>query len=333
MYIPCRDNWDKSTCLKIPHSCDSFSPNPVPGLQSADAEICPMWSSGTGHNVFLTILRYNYLILLMKMLTSARIPVLVLILLIISACAKYSDGTWKAPLVYRIDIQQGNVVDQGMINKLQPGMDKKQVQFIMGTPLITDPFHSDRWDYVYSMEPGKGEREQRRITLYFKNEKLAYVDGDVKVNAFPSANTEEKKEQVVDVPLEENKEGFFNRMFNREKPSAQPGEETADQETETALANEPSEETGKDIDSDVTEESSELPEVSAKTTPSTTPDKETPTTTTAGSTTEPEQNKNLLKRFWDRMTSGASDSTIEQGEESERDRRDAEVLESAGGEL
>ena len=269
----------------------------------------------------------------MKLLMSARIPVLVLILLFISACARYSDGAWKAPLVYRIDIQQGNVVDQEMINKLQPGMDKKRVRFIMGTPLITDPFHSDRWDYIYSMEPGNGVREQRRITLYFKNEKLAYVDGDIKVNAFPSADTDEKKDQVVDVPLEENREGFFSHMFDRNKPLAKPSEETVEQETETALAKEPADVTDQDTGTNDIDESTGPTAKSAETIPSTPPDNVTSTTTAASSTTEPEQNKNLLKRFWDRITSGASDSTIEQGEESERDRRDAEVLESAGGEL
>jgi outer membrane protein assembly factor BamE len=156
----------------------------------------------------------------MKLIMSAHIPILVLILLSVSACARHADGTWKAPLVYRIDVQQGNVVDQEMINKLQPGMDKKQVKFIMGTPLITDPFHSDRWDYVYSMEPGKSERQQRRVTLYFKSEKLAYIDGDIKVTAFPSIETDKNKDRVVDVPLKESKEGFFSRMIDKDKPES-----------------------------------------------------------------------------------------------------------------
>lgn len=270
----------------------------------------------------------------MKLVIPARIPVLVLLLLSVCACAKYADGTWKAPLVYRIDIQQGNVVDQDMVNKLKPGMDKKQVKFIMGTPLIADPFHSDRWDYVYSMEPGSGDREQRRITLYFKNEKLAYVDGDIKVNAFPAVNTDEKKDQVVDVPLEENREGFFSRMFNKNKPAVKPEDETGEQKTDTALAAEPAEATDTDTGKDVVDESSGSTVQPPDSAPSA-PEEKTTTTSNAASasTTEPEQNKNLLKRFWDRITTGASDSTIEKGEESERDRRDAEVLDSAGGEL
>lgn len=262
---------------------------------------------------------------------SARIPVLVLILLFICACARHVDGTWKAPLVYRIDVQQGNVIDQEMINKLQPGMDKKQVKFIMGTPMISDPFHSDRWDYVYSMEPGKGERQQRRVTLYFKNEKLAYVDGDIKVTAFPSRETEDEKDRVVEVPLEENKEGFFSRMFNKEKPAVNQGEETSEQGPETALAEEPDE--GTETDTDVIDETTATSVSTPATDQTSSPDNASKTATADSSATEPEQEKNLVKRFWKRITSGADDSTIQEGEESERDRRDAEVLESAGGEL
>ena len=271
----------------------------------------------------------------MKLIMSARIPIIVLTLLSISlfnsACARHSDGTWKAPLVYRIDIQQGNVIDQEMINKLQPGMDKKQVTFIMGTPMISDPFHSDRWDYVYSMEPGKGERQQRRVTLYFKNEKLAYVDGDIKVTAFPSQETGNDKDRVVEVPLEENKKGFFSRIFSKGTPAVKQGEESSEQGSETALAEEPDTTTENGNVANETSETSVSPPATEQSSP---PDKVANTATADNSnTTEPEQEKNLIKRFWKRITSGADDSTMQEGEESERDRRDAEVLESAGGEL
>lgn len=269
----------------------------------------------------------------MKLIMSSRIPI-ILILLFISACARHIDGTWKAPLVYRIDIQQGNVIDQEMINKLQPGMDKKQVKFIMGTPMISDPFHNDRWDYVYSMEPGKGERQQRRITLYFKDEKLAYVDGDIKVNAFPTREIDNEKDRVVDVPLEENKEGFFSRMFNKEKPVVNQDEETSEQGSETALAEEPDKQIETDTDGiDETSETTETTEITTGPYQPSPPDDVSKTATADVGATEPEQEKNLIKRFWKRITSGADDSTIQEGKESERDRRDAEVLESAGGQL
>lgn len=85
------------------------------------------------------------------------------------------------PGVYKIDIQQGNVVTQDMIDQLRPGMTRRQVRFIMGNPLLTDTFHADRWDYLYSLQPGGGERQQERIALFFNaNDQLASLSGDFK---------------------------------------------------------------------------------------------------------------------------------------------------------
>jgi outer membrane protein assembly factor BamE len=84
------------------------------------------------------------------------------------------------PFIHKIDIQQGNVIDQNMLAQLHGGMDKKKVLFIMGSPVIQDTFHADRWDYVYTFEPGGGRPERRQVTLYFEDEKLARIGGDVK---------------------------------------------------------------------------------------------------------------------------------------------------------
>ena len=80
---------------------------------------------------------------------------------------------------YRIDIQQGNFVTQEMVSQLKPGMTKDQVRNTLGTPLLTDIFHNDRWDYVYWFEAADGKREQRRLTVFFADDKLARVAGDV----------------------------------------------------------------------------------------------------------------------------------------------------------
>lgn len=83
------------------------------------------------------------------------------------------------PGVYKIDIQQGNVVTQDMIDQLRPGMTRRQVRFIMGNPLITDTFHPNRWDYLYSIQPGGGTRYQERMSLIFDaNDQLAGLNGD-----------------------------------------------------------------------------------------------------------------------------------------------------------
>jgi outer membrane protein assembly factor BamE len=80
---------------------------------------------------------------------------------------------------YRIDIQQGNVVTQDMVAKLKLGMSKSQVRFALGTPLIVDPFHADRWDYIYLLQKGGRTVEQRRIIVVFDGDKLLRIDGDV----------------------------------------------------------------------------------------------------------------------------------------------------------
>ncbi|MBE0620456.1 MAG: outer membrane protein assembly factor BamE [Burkholderiales bacterium] len=82
---------------------------------------------------------------------------------------------------YRIEIQQGNFVSQEMVSQLKPGMSKDQVRFVLGTPLITDTFHADRWDYVFRRQRANSrELEQRKIAVFFEDGKLKRVDGDVK---------------------------------------------------------------------------------------------------------------------------------------------------------
>ncbi len=83
------------------------------------------------------------------------------------------------PGVYKIDIQQGNVITQDMIDQLRPGMTRSQVRFIMGNPLITDTFHANRWDYLYSIQPGGGPRQQERVSLTFdRNDRLMGLSGN-----------------------------------------------------------------------------------------------------------------------------------------------------------
>jgi outer membrane protein assembly factor BamE len=80
---------------------------------------------------------------------------------------------------YRIDIQQGNFVSQEMVAQLKTGMTKEQVRFVLGTPLVTDIFHAERWDYVYTLDRRGAPRQQRHLAVYFQDGKLARLDGDV----------------------------------------------------------------------------------------------------------------------------------------------------------
>ena len=80
---------------------------------------------------------------------------------------------------YKIDIQQGNHVTQDMIAKLKPGMSRSQVRFALGTPLLVDPFRTDRWDYVYTYQKQGKLTEQRTVTVVFRGEQLDRIEGDV----------------------------------------------------------------------------------------------------------------------------------------------------------
>lgn len=87
---------------------------------------------------------------------------------------------------HRIEIQQGNFVSQEMVGQLKAGMTKDQVRFAMGTPLVADVFHGDRWDYVFVRQRANSrEVEHRRISVFFEQDKLARIEGDV-VGARPT---------------------------------------------------------------------------------------------------------------------------------------------------
>lgn len=100
-------------------------------------------------------------------------------LLMLAALATLLSGCLS---VYHLEVQQGNVVTQEMIDKLKPGMTRNQVRYVMGTPLVIDPFHPDRWDYYYYLRGSKESAGQaQRVTVIFKNDVLAAVEGGVQV--------------------------------------------------------------------------------------------------------------------------------------------------------
>jgi outer membrane protein assembly factor BamE len=89
----------------------------------------------------------------------------------------------KFPGVYRVPIQQGNIIDQKKVDQLKIGMTKRQVQYVMGSPLVNDAFHENRWDYIYQVRHGDKTLRNRRFTLYFTDDQLVRYDGDYQPNA------------------------------------------------------------------------------------------------------------------------------------------------------
>ncbi|MBI1423029.1 MAG: outer membrane protein assembly factor BamE [Gammaproteobacteria bacterium] len=94
------------------------------------------------------------------------IPVLIVWLSLSGGCS-----------IYRPTIQQGNILDLEQIDKLKPGMSRRQVIYVMGTPLLEDPFHKNRWDYIHTIKPGEGGPTTiQRVTLYFDKDSLQRID-------------------------------------------------------------------------------------------------------------------------------------------------------------
>jgi outer membrane protein assembly factor BamE len=96
-----------------------------------------------------------------------------LLLSLLAGCA----GTKFGP--HRIDVQQGNALDQENVARLKTGLSRSQVRFLLGTPLLDDPFHNDRWDYVYVFYRAGNLAEQRRISLFFDGDTLVRIEGDM----------------------------------------------------------------------------------------------------------------------------------------------------------
>jgi outer membrane protein assembly factor BamE len=118
-------------------------------------------------------------------------PVLLFIPLLLAGCSLYNPIEKLRP--HKIDVQQGNAITQEMVDKLKPGMTQSQVRFILGTPLVQDPFHPNRWDYVYRFVKAGVVTEERRISVVFEDGKLKGLEGNVVISSQPVVVNMEKK--------------------------------------------------------------------------------------------------------------------------------------------
>lgn len=154
-------------------------------------------------------------------MTLSRLARMALLVTAISGCSSVP----RIVNEYKIDVQQGNVLTQDMVAQLRPGLTKDQVRFILGTPVLIDMFHANRWDYVYRLQKGStGEVEMRKFSAFFDaGGKLSSVSGDVlaaqaaDMAAVPESRTREidlgtiAADRVAPPPSEER--GVFGRMM------------------------------------------------------------------------------------------------------------------------
>ncbi|MDE2402881.1 MAG: outer membrane protein assembly factor BamE [Burkholderiales bacterium] len=108
-----------------------------------------------------------------------------LALLALSGCGSWRNTKWSSPETlfgliqpYQIDVVQGNVVTQEVMAQIQPGLGRTQVREILGSPLLADAFHADRWDYVFSIRRQGVPAQQRRVTVFFKDDMVERFEAD-----------------------------------------------------------------------------------------------------------------------------------------------------------
>ena len=91
--------------------------------------------------------------------------------------AAIAFGLAASGCVYRVNIPQGNYLEAKMLEQVQIGMTRSQVRYVLGTPMISDPFHPDQWDYLYYFKDGKTRKvDTRLVVVWFVDEKVSKID-------------------------------------------------------------------------------------------------------------------------------------------------------------
>jgi outer membrane protein assembly factor BamE len=108
----------------------------------------------------------------------ARVAAALAAALLVAGCGSIDNYLPRFLKPYRPDVQQGNVITAEMVDQLRPGMSRDQVKFMLGTPLLTDRFHPDRWDYLYYLKPRSGAEQKRNLVVYFKDNRLDHFTSD-----------------------------------------------------------------------------------------------------------------------------------------------------------
>ena len=127
----------------------------------------------------MKIIRYNAATLknrldrTMALLRHSRLYQVSLLAIALAGC-----GSLEFPGVYKLTIQQGNIVSQEMIDRLKPGMTRSQVQFVLGNPVLADSFNRDRWNYVYTIAIPGQDLIERELVIIFEDDRLLRFEGD-----------------------------------------------------------------------------------------------------------------------------------------------------------
>ena len=111
------------------------------------------------------------------------------LLLVVAPALLAGCAYFQFPGVHKVEVEQGNIITRDMVSQLEMGMTKSQVRYVMGTPMIADSFHQDRWDYFYSTKIGRDLKERQGVVVYFENDQLVRIVDDLE--ELPDADDEE----------------------------------------------------------------------------------------------------------------------------------------------
>ena len=135
-------------------------------------------------------------------MASVRFALILAVLLPISACK-----------MHKIDIQQGNLVKESEVEQLEQGMTRRDVRYILGTPLVVDPFHQNRWDYFYSLNRRGEDMVKRRITVVFENDILVRIEGDIGVNTVKDVAQDDGGTVITE--SQQDDKGFIKKTWEK----------------------------------------------------------------------------------------------------------------------
>ena len=157
-----------------------------------------------------------------------RLPRLALLsaaVLSLAGCGSFdrlSQGIAGSITPYRVEVVQGNFVSREQVEALKPGMSRQQVREILGTPLVTSLFHSDRWDYVFTLKRQGVEPQQRKLAVFFRGEVLARFEGDTMPSEAEFVATLERRQRDVKVPPLEASEDKLKAFSGRNTAAPTP---------------------------------------------------------------------------------------------------------------
>ena len=147
-----------------------------------------------------------------------RIPV---VLILTALLATTGCSTLRFPGVYRIDIPQGNFVTEEMLGELQPGMSPEQVRYVLGAPTLVDPFTPDKWFYLMTYRPGKGDNVSQQIVLHFENGSYSRYDGEV-IEDFRKKTSSQQDRELQRKLEERQREDGNTKPAATEQPAPDP---------------------------------------------------------------------------------------------------------------